>query len=154
MTEKKIKNPEEIKARYLNGGSVSTMAREYGVSREAIYQVLRTMDDWEKKIEDTAPLRYKKSILKRHPSLDSKAIELKKGGMSTTQVSKTLSVPYRAVRGILKDTQYDDSKGAKQKRDKKILRKYNSGKTQVELAREFNTSQQNICRILDKYSDG
>lgn len=81
---------KQIIREYLEGNSVAVMAKKRGISREAVYQTLRKIDNWDELKEDMSDLRNvasKESAKRAKRDIESGAYigdTLKKYGISST----------------------------------------------------------------------
>lgn len=132
---------------YYEGLSVSRIAEYFGNTREYIYQVLRPLPDFE---EYSAYLRKQKTsktsekYVKNLPYIKERMDK----GDSLSRIVKDIHVPYRPIAEMLKGTKYDSSIRAKRKRNKKIVKLYEQGVLQKEIAEKFGLAQTTISKII------
>ena len=141
---------EQLIQEYLNGKSVIDIAKQYDLSREAVYQHLRKIPNWEKVSESLVKTPREKA-LEQYGHLIPEIIRLKEEGLSTSVVAKKLDIPFYPLVELLKGTRHDNSKKAREERDKEIYKGYKAGRTQGELAREFGMAQSSISEIIRKW---
>lgn len=143
----------EIVDKYLNGESVISLAKEYSLSRERIYQYLRKLGAWDKVLLDNR-FRTKQRRMREYKSYLPAIIEWKEAGLGTFAISRKLKLSYKTVANLLAGTKYDNRNCRNKARDRKILREYLKGKTQTQIAEEMGMKQNNISRILIKLNNG
>lgn len=143
----------EIQQKYKNGESVIELSKHYDLTRERIYQILRKMPDFRRVSKELAKEKtesnqekYQNKYSEYIPEIISRRLQ----GESVLSISKQLKIPYPALKTMLKGSPYANTKQARKERNKQIRRQYHAGKTQLELARDFNMSQSSISAIVLK----
>lgn len=138
-------NTEQITKLYMAGVPVSEIKDIYGVTREAVYQRLRTLAGWKGIKRHLA--RYRASV--RLTELQEKSEDIVSGWLSGVNI-KDLAIEFhtteRNVSGIIRDI--TGSTKRNYKRDLQIVEEYKNGVTQVELAKKYHISQPCISRII------
>jgi len=140
----------EIITRYMFGDSVIQLSKEYGLSRERIYQYLRVLEDWneEQRIYED---RKKHQTKIQKQKLLHEIILLIKEGKSITQITRGLHIANKTVYSLLKGTKYKLGHCSNKKRDRNIYKEYKRGLSQVAIAQKYHQSQANISRIIRKH---
>jgi len=144
---------EDMVNDYLSSVPVSEIARKSNTTRENIYQKLRRMPDYKEVSNALREAKTKRLIKRDYSPRISEIKELRDGGMSTTKISRKLHLSYYAVRELLRNTEYDSSIEAKNKRDDQIREDYKNGKTQTSLAKKYHISQARVSDILHKFTN-
>lgn len=142
----------EIISRYMFGDTVIQLSKEYGLSRERIYQYLRDVKDWDEEkgiYKDRKRHQRKIQDQKLRPLI----INDRRQGVKLCEVAKKHHTSTRRIKRILQGTGYEGGKPYLEKRDRKILRMYKRGFTQREVGEKFNTCQNNVSRILRKFKE-
>jgi Mor family transcriptional regulator len=142
---------EQLIQEFLNGKSVIDIAEQYNMSREAVYQHLRTIPNW-KKVSESLKKTKRERALEKYGHLMQEIIRLKEEGLSTIAVARKLDIPYPPLVELLKGTRHDNSKEAREERNKKIYESYKNGRSQRELAIEFGMSQSSISNIVRQWA--
>jgi hypothetical protein len=132
---------------YLSGKSAIQIAKENGITREAVYLRLRSMPQWE---ETKKAKRSAKRVddLKGSEQIIKDLKRLRSQGYSTTKAARELGVNYLRARTLLRGSKYDNSKKAKEYRNRNITREYDLGKTQHQLAEKYGLGQAAISHII------
>ena len=149
MGKRKIDKQEAIE-RYRNGESVAQIAKDNNVSREAVYCILRELNNFEKLTERLNKQR-KEQTVNKYTEFYNDIYELKKEGMTIKEISSAMEIPYKYVKLALKGTDLEVSKKARKERNERIFRLYKSGLKQRQLADMYNTTQTNISNILVRH---
>ena len=141
MTTKKIREM------YRRGVPVTAIAKKNNSSRQAIYQRLRGMEDYEevKKFRALKEEAQKVTEYKKYLPL---AISMLEEGQKVIPVARKLGIPYNFLREELKGTVYDNTPEGKERRNEKIRELYKKGLTQDEIADRFFVSQNTVSRVL------
>jgi transposase len=147
MNKRKLENVVEL---YMDGHSVSSIAKQFGSTREAVYRYLREIPNFKdisrKFSEDKKELR-----LRRYTQQIEEIISLRKSGISMSCISKELGISYKRVRELLKNTEYDNSHSSKEFRNSLIYTTHKSGLTQKEIALKLGLGQSTVSKIIRKW---
>ena len=141
---------EQLIQEFLNGKSVIDIAKQYNLSREAVYQNLRTIPNWER-VSESLKKTKKERALEAYGHLMPEIIRLKEEGLSTIVVARKLGIPYPPLAELLKGTRHDNSKEVREARNRRIYKEYQKGMVQRELAQEFGMSQSSISEIIRRW---
>jgi transposase len=145
--ERTIEKKQRVEQMYREGIKVSKIAEFFGCSREYVYQILRKLPDFEELSQANRERAKKKSQNYYQSKLDLVKQRLNQGE-SLSAVAKDLHISYRTLIRELKGTKYDNTKRAKSRRNKKIIKLYQQGLTQNEIANKFGLSQNTVSGIL------
>lgn len=142
----------EIISRYMFGDTVIQLSKEYGLSRERIYQYLRDVKDWD---EEKGIYKDRKRRQREIQDEKLKPLILKdrKQGMKLCKIIEKYHTSPRRVERILKGTGYEGGRSYLKRRDNGILKLYKKGLTQKEIGQRFNTCQTNVARIIGKFRE-
>jgi len=138
----------EITTRYLNGESVIRIAQDLSISREAVYQRLRLLPDWESRKREYMERRKEKKRYLMAEQAET-IIKLRKEGLSLHKIKREMDLPMVKIKSILK---YKGKEIGSRNvtRDREIVKLYEKGVKQADLAKKFKTTQPNISRIVRK----
>lgn len=136
---------KKVKRLYNSGVPVAEMSKEFGVSREAIYQKLRRFDDWEDMKRRHTQIRASKRLTElqeRSPEI----VSMWKKGATMLQIAWEFKTTRKNISTIIKNTLGTTKR--RYERDAEIVQAYKNGVTQVELAKRYNISQPCVSRII------
>lgn len=135
-----------ITKEYLEGKPVIKIAEEYGLSREAIYQRLRKLPNWQEVQRHRKEKDKGKVWEQRH-----RVIERRKWGWSMVRISQDLNIPVYKIRKMLLDTKYDRSKKYYVKRNRHIIYLWNKGYTKYKIAKEIGCNWSAVNLVIKRY---
>ncbi len=136
---------------YLAGNSVISIAKKYGVTREAVYARLRKMPNWNV-IKEKKKIARAKKRMQKHEHLRDKVFEMAKNGTYRAEIKRELGVSRKVIETLLRGTKYDRSQTAKMPIHNEIRRDFGRGMTRKELMEKYEMSYPHICRIIKKYN--
>lgn len=134
---------------YLQGSSLKSIAKRYGVSSWAVKQKL---------LENNVDLRQRTSILENE-NLQLELIEEWKSGVSASELIKKYHCEWATFKNILSNhgIKYDNRRdigkfyGLTEKDFLEIIKEFNDGKEITEVAERFKVSSKAIKTLLKKY---
>ena len=135
---------------YLDGNSVINIAKERGITREAVYQHLRQLPNWQKVSDSMKPTKKQRAENKYRYAV-AEILKLSEQGYSAVQISEKLKVPFYSVQNILKGTRFDNRKQVRHERNRQIYELYQQGNSQQQIATAFGMAQSSISEIIRKW---
>ena len=145
-----IRKRLDILEDYLNGISVTEIAKKDNLTREAVYLHLRKERNWKKLKRQNAEMKLRKSTLNRMGILEE-AFKLREQGISTSETARRLHVTPKRLSVLLQGTEYDNSARVRKERNKRICRDYKKGETQPQLAKKYGVSQSCISNVIREW---
>lgn len=138
-------NKEEVMQEYLDGGSVTRMAKDRGVSREAIYLVLRKINGWQQlKFQST------KEMMDDYTERATMALQDVLAGMSIKDAAKknnisnsTLYRRYPELRGR--------NAAKSQEKTEQIAEDWFAGMSYTNLCKKYGMHLSNVQRRLRRF---
>ena len=135
--------------KFLKGESVIQIAKEYSVTREAVYLRLRTLPNW-RELSDSMREAKRGLSLRSYTSKQKKTIlELAQKKYPLYKIAEKTGIPYKHVRILLKDTLYGRNVVAFRERNVKIRKEFEQGMTCGELAKKYGMSHGNMWKVIN-----
>lgn len=131
---------------YLLGVSVTQLAKKYDVSREAIYNHLRTMGNWRTVKTHLREGRMSDNT-KRLLDLSDEIVSGWLVGVSMVNLGVEFQATPKMISKIIKNVMGTTKR--RYQRDLQIVEEYENGMTQIALSKKYGISQPNICRIIN-----
>jgi transposase len=145
--ERTLEKKQRVIDMYYDGITVKKIAEFFGNSREYIYQILRPLPDFEDFSDYLRKQRTSKTSSKYQKHLPYIKERLDKGD-SLGKIVREIHLPYLPISKMLKGTKYDNSRKAKKRRDKKIVKLYKQGLLQREIAQKYGIRQTTVSKIV------